>query len=42
MNWRDFIDKQVGDKRTFTADEVRKLLSDALKFECDNWVSRNH
>lgn len=42
MNWRDFIDEQVGGKRTFTADEVRKLLSDALKFECDNWTTQKH
>lgn len=38
MNWQDFIDKQISDKRTFTADEVRSLLLEALKYECDNWV----
>ena len=42
MNWRDFIDKQIGDRRTFTSDEVRRLIHEALKFECDNWTSQKH
>ena len=38
MSWTDFIESKIGDKRTFTSDEVRALLLDALKFECDNWI----
>lgn len=35
MSWQSFIDKSVGDKKTFTDDDVRKLLLSALKYECD-------
>lgn len=38
MSWQDFIEKSVGDKRIFTNDEVRSLLLEALKYECDNWA----
>lgn len=42
MNWQDFIDAKVGRKRTFSADEVRLLLLDALKFECDNFIKSSN
>lgn len=41
MNWQDFIESEVGSKRTFTADEVRSLLLKALKYECDKWIKHD-
>lgn len=40
MNWSDYIDEQVGDKPTFSNNEVRDLIRSALEFECDNWCNR--
>lgn len=40
MSWQSFIDKSVGDKKVFTDKDVRKLLLQALKYECDCFLKQ--
>lgn len=40
MSWQSFIDRSVGDKKTFTDDDVRELLLSALKYECDCFLKQ--
>lgn len=38
MNWQQYIDSVVGEKESFTNKEVRDMILNSLKFECDSWV----
>ena len=40
MNWGRYIEQEVGDQKTFTAEEVRKKLRRALEYECDSWTTK--
>jgi hypothetical protein len=40
MSWQSFIEKSVGDKKVFTDNDVRKLLLQALKYECDLFLKQ--
>lgn len=40
MNWKDYTDSVIGDKETFTADEVRRIVRKTLEFECEAWITK--
>lgn len=42
MNWREFIDTTVGNRPTFTNQQVRDIVQRTLIYTTDNWVNKNN
>lgn len=41
MNWQDYIDQTVGDKKTYTNDEVRAMVRKTMEYVTDCWLHQS-